>query len=158
MIILLVYLAFVVAVVTLLVKFFVAILTEPNHEVPKKQPYAVIALSLFVLAVCFLPWGNALGRVAAMYDISRGESKMHGDRTRGFAPIYVKNLKDRYNIETTSHGCLALPAEIDFAAGYNSVARVAIIKKFGKDVFTECRRDAEAEYLAIIELGNGKGS
>ena len=61
--------------------------------------------------------------------------------------VYESMLWERYKIRhETIGGCLIEDDIVRYAAGYNEVSIAAIEAKYGKEIFTAVRKEAEAEY------------
>jgi hypothetical protein len=94
------------------------------------------------------------GYLTARHDVSRGHYEI---KTYGLMhmrlQIYSRMLKERYDIWCPPvSGCIVTGGEVAFKNAYNSYAKPAIIQHFGKDVFAECKQDAEAEWRRSCDL------
>ena len=150
------YLASVGVAVVVLAEFCWALFSRSSGNIPRRQVFVFVLQLSFVIAVWFAPWGAALGYFAASYDLRQGHFYIKRiGLMREPSLTYQRLLKDRYEIGSLSGaGCMPMPAQVDYADAYNTRSRAAILKHFGRDVFAECRRDAEAEWVAKVEIGN----
>jgi len=109
-----------------------------------------IALSL-VIAACMLIFppeyvkGSAMGWAEGKF--GRQEIKTWGyDRPEWFN-AYKTLLLNKYKvyIHSVSTGNLTWK-DRRYYEGYNDMMKKSIIKKYSKDIFTECEKEAEAQY------------
>ena len=95
------------------------------------------------------------GRIEASRDFRRGEFVI---KSWGLArasigvvssstDVYESMLWERYKIRLeTVGGCLVDDDTMRYVAGYNEVSIAGIEAKYGKELFTKVRKEAEAEY------------
>jgi hypothetical protein len=107
-----------------------------------------IGLGLAIAALCFVGWylaGWPSGFIQAKIDISRG---VLAHRTYG-SPVswydqYAVLLADRYKIRLERvAGCIVDDRLVERTRGYNQTMEKRALEKHGKDVFAECRADAQ---------------
>jgi hypothetical protein len=114
--------------------------------------YSSIVLALLVLtliALSLLPSaGSVVGRIrgslSARIDVRRGhlEIKSFGEPP-AWHEEYRRLLREKYGVAVdTSAGCCPSRSDHVFMESYNGVSGPAILEKFGKDVFRECRNAA----------------
>ena len=62
---------------------------------------------------------------------------------------YTRRLKEKYGVTYDYIGdCSVFPTTGWYIDGYNSVSRALLVKKYGKDIFTECFTEAEQQWHA----------
>lgn len=93
------------------------------------------------------------GRTAALKDISEGKFNLFTVGRMGSVNImWSQILKERFNIELKSTGCLLYSEILSFNIGYNEISEAEIKKKFGENILTETKQ--EAEKLAVNNPAN----
>jgi len=110
-----------------------------------------LIIALVALVVAPLVWWFSAyprGIVAAYFDLCRGHYEI---QVYGLPPPYeqeyISLLRERYGVDLCAlAGCEIWPDVEWYAAGYNSVSVPAIDSHFGKDVFSECAREAGTEW------------
>jgi hypothetical protein len=62
---------------------------------------------------------------------------------------YMRMLSERYGVVADAVSDYnVLPTTEWYVEGYNSVSRLLLLQKFGKDIFTECAGEAERQWRA----------
>jgi hypothetical protein len=106
---------------------------------------AIFVIIALVVLTYFAAW--PWGWLKAQSDLRQGKYEIkRGGLMRGTDDLTAQLLKDRYGVKCSSvGGCMMLPHQISYMEGYNSASKSAIIKHFGKDTFTEIRKDVRAQ-------------
>ena len=79
----------------------------------------------------------------AAMDYSKGEYALRASGLPSDCGLAYRDLLyARYNVSIYSQGCLIGPGQPEYDKAYNRVLTILIKRKFGKDIFQECRRDA----------------
>lgn len=83
------------------------------------------------------------GRLAAHFDLSRGQFIFQSYGLNLSGREYSNLLKERYGISTHVLAlCIVSETVISYADSYNEISTAAANRKFGHDVFKECRDEA----------------
>jgi hypothetical protein len=110
-----------------------------------------IAIALMVDYMSFGLTAYPIGKTHAFCNISAQDYriKMTGGPIDSTIREYKRLLGERYNISVDHPAfCIYQPWEFKYAETYNSISKPAIIKKFGRDAFKECYKDAWRNMLA----------
>ncbi|CAN5293387.1 hypothetical protein BH10PLA2_BH10PLA2_07930 [soil metagenome] len=100
-----------------------------------------------MLSFAFLAWnysGYQRGRLVASLDLKFDRFRVMaiGPPSPGGAE-YAMLLQSRYGVELDGAGCVMTTRLIDYIQGYNEVSVPGIEAMFKKNIFSECRKDAQ---------------
>jgi hypothetical protein len=106
-----------------------------------------------VLSFAFLAWnfsGYQQGRLLANLDLrfARYRVMAFGPPSPGGVE-YATLLQSRYGVELEGKGCVVTNRVLDFIRGYNDVSVPEIEAVFEKNIFSECRKDAQ--FLWVLD-------
>ncbi|HEX5269947.1 MAG TPA: hypothetical protein VFW33_05650 [Gemmataceae bacterium] len=112
-------------------------------------------LAAVVFVVAWYAGSYPRGMAMAYIDHARGNYEIKGWGLP--APWWreeTKLLRERYGVvEEGVGGCMLFPTTKMYATGYNSVSGSLLVKKFDKDIFEECRREALRRWEAENRRG-----
>jgi hypothetical protein len=122
----------------------------------------VLLAATAILAVPAAFWGWEAtafprGQFAAWRDVRHGKYQelTYGLKVQWF-PYYAILLQARYRIEVRCLASRLVPNGIvSYAAGYNAVSVPAAKRRFGHDVFRECRDEARGDWARWQESTSG---
>lgn len=111
------------------------------------QRHKVLSVSLAVL-LSFVGWEVAApmrGTLAAHVDVVRSRYRL---LTYGlpapWLPGYARLLRQKYGIEVKAvAGCVVSWQLTSYVDSYDRVSMAGAIRKYGRDIFDECEREAE---------------
>jgi hypothetical protein len=108
---------------------------------------AVLAAITALPPASFFAWwysGSIRGDIAARFDVAQGHYKELGAGLAWPAlPEYIRLLHERYRVEHVRvAGCVVSKPLRSYIIAYNEVITLAARRRFGRDVFGECARDA----------------
>jgi hypothetical protein len=105
---------------------------------------------LFAVPLLLQAWwftAGARGQLDAQFDLWRGHYAIHTYGLNVSGREYARLLKDRYGIETHVDAfCIVSKSQIAFANSYNKLSTDAANRRFGHDVFKECREAARLQW------------
>lgn len=110
---------------------------------------AAIVAARFLL-IRYSPGAYLRGELAASRDVHNGR---YIELTYGLpAPWFSRGMELLHQRHPeaelrTVAGCVVTDGLVDYVAGYNGYSTKAITHHYGRDVFDEAFKDAEAEYL-----------
>jgi hypothetical protein len=113
---------------------------------PKKRVAAAIML---VTSVAGCSYGSrSEGHFAAKYDVDHGRYEL---QTFGLPPPWFQDdaalLQQRYAVNVRPvAGCMVSESQVSYVEAYNDVMAAAANRKYGHDIFVECRADARKAY------------
>ena len=112
---------------------------------------ATIGLMLVGGSWFFTPgiWGAARARVDLM--IGKPEMKIYGLGFSWSVP-YWNILENRYGIHSeVVSGCISTQRQSKYWQGYNRTIRAYFNKKYGRDIFQECNKEAHDHWPAFLK-------
>ena len=103
-----------------------------------------------VVAMLLTGWLTAAvrGNLVAHFDVARGHYEMQEyGLPSGITRDCWKLLQDRYGIRhRTVAGCRVMPWVVWYSDAYNEVVMADARRKYGRDVFGECRDEVMKAY------------
>ena len=105
----------------------------------------LLLLGIAAFATWLMLPAHQQGVIAAWVDRVRGHDEV---KTFGlpspYADDYARLLQVRYGVEVRPvAGCGVTQDLIEYVRAYNSAVKSRVETRFGKDVFSECRKDAQ---------------
>ena len=117
-------------------------ITRPGKVTSGMGPFFYLGLGVFLVGGWYLtPYYR--GMVMAHIDQQRGRLEI---KSLGYPPPwheeYVDLLENRYHIKVKQVGEGEVSWQLrNYANGYNEAARARLVKRYGKDIFSECLAD-----------------
>jgi len=117
--------------------------------------FLIASIGSALLIVWHWPLAANRGRLSARLDIAIGRPQI---LTYGIVTPthneYARLLKDRYGIKTRAvAGCIVSSSLVTYVSSYNEETRTAELNRFGHDIFTETREQADANVQREIAEG-----
>ena len=104
---------------------------------------AGMILTFIFLTLLTLYFLNPRASLDAARDYSKGEYALRASGLPSDCGLAYRDLLfTRYNVSIYSQGCLIGWGQLEYDEAYNRVLKLLINRKFGKDIFKECHRDA----------------
>ena len=106
-------------------------------------------LGVALVAICWLTTASLRGRLVARHDVAAGryEVQVFGVPTP-WEPTYASLLKEKYGVEKRVVADHTIsPWLAAYVEAYDEIVKAGAKEKYGRDIFSECQKEAIAQYL-----------